>query len=53
MAKEQGDLHDPFMGHTLESSLAVPVLQGDEPGARSEVGWFSSLGLWTKNLSIN
>ncbi|TRZ18982.1 hypothetical protein HGM15179_008114 [Zosterops borbonicus] len=36
MAKEQGDLHDPFMGHTLETSLAVPMLQGEEPGARKQ-----------------
>lgn len=45
--------HDPFVGYTLETSLAVPMLQGEEPGARSGVASFPSPGLWTKNLSIN
>lgn len=53
MAKEQGDLHDPFRGHTLETSLAVPMLQGEEPGVRSGVGWVSSPEIWTKNRGIN
>lgn len=53
MAKEQGELHERFMGSTLEISLAVPMLQGEESGARSGVGWLPCPRLRTKNLSIN